>query len=55
MARRAELLALAGRLDEARAAWSALKQHLSSLPNLQRGTPDFLALSAKADAALLPH
>jgi tetratricopeptide (TPR) repeat protein len=53
MARRAELLAKAGRADEARAAWTALKNHLSSLPNLQRGTPDFLALSAKADAALL--
>lgn len=55
MARRAELLTQAGRADEARAAWTALKQHLFSLPNLQRGTPDFLALSAKADAALLSN
>ena len=55
MARRAELLAKAGRAEESRAAWTALKQHLSSLPNLERGTPDFLALSAKADAALAAH
>ncbi|MBC8128448.1 MAG: tetratricopeptide repeat protein [Gloeobacteraceae cyanobacterium ES-bin-144] len=55
MARRAELLAQAGRAEEARAAWIALKQHISELPNLQRGTPDFLALSAKADAALASH
>jgi tetratricopeptide (TPR) repeat protein len=55
MARRAELLAQAGRTEESRAAWSALKQHLSSLPNLQRGTPEFLVLSAKADAALTTH
>lgn len=55
MARRAELLAQAGRTEEARAAWTVLKQHISSLPNLQRGTPDILALMAKANAALASH
>ena len=52
MARRAELLAQAGRAGESRTAWSALKQRIAALPNLQRGTPELLALAAKADAAL---
>ncbi len=55
MARRAELLAQAGRTEDARAEWTVLKNHISSLPNLQRGTPDNLALIAKADAALASH
>lgn len=55
MARRAELLAKAGRTDAARAAWTSLKQHIAALPNLQRGTPELLALTAKADAALTTH
>jgi len=39
MARRAELLELAGRADEARAAWTQLDAHLARLPNLERGSP----------------
>ncbi len=39
MAERAVLLAKAGRADEARIAWAALRDQLLSLPNLERGTP----------------
>jgi tetratricopeptide (TPR) repeat protein len=39
MARRAEVLALAQRPAEARAAWNDLHQHLMALPSLVRGTP----------------
>ena len=39
MLRRAEILRQAGRADDAKAAWTALRDHLLSLPNLERGTP----------------
>ena len=52
MARRAELLHTAGRPDEARAAWTALRAHLLSLPNLERGTPLLAGVLAQADKAL---
>ena len=38
MARRASILELAGRSDEARAAWQGLVEHLTALPNLERGS-----------------
>lgn len=52
MARRAELLQTAGRTDEARAAWSALRAHLLSLPNLERGTPLLAGVLAQTEKAL---
>lgn len=52
MARRAELLARAGRAEEARAAWTGLRDHLLSLPNLDRGTPHNASLLAEARQAL---
>ena len=55
MARRAELLAQAGRAEASRASWASLKQRIAALPNLQRGTPELLSLSAKADAGLASH
>jgi predicted Zn-dependent protease len=38
MAKRASILAQAGRIDESRAAWEALARHLLALPNLERGS-----------------
>ena len=52
MARRAELLQTAGRPDEARAAWTALRAHLLSLPNLERGTPLLRGILAQTEKAL---
>ena len=52
MAKRAAVLALAGRLSDARAAWRALKDHLATLPNLERGTPAMIQLAKDADTAL---
>ncbi len=52
MAKRAELLARAGRTAEARAAWQALLAHLDGLPNLERGLPAMTNLVARAKAAL---
>lgn len=55
MARRAELLALAGKTQEARAAWIELRDHLAGLPSLERGSPALRPLVervAKALAAL---
>jgi predicted Zn-dependent protease len=52
MARRAELLHTAGRPDEARAAWTALRAHLLSLPNLERGTPLLVGILAQTEKAL---
>ena len=48
MARRASVLAQAGRIEESRAAWQALVDHLAALPNLERGSH---ALSKLAEAA----
>lgn len=52
MAKRAELLAKAGRADEARAAWTALRDRLISLPSLQRGTSQNSQLLTQARQAL---
>lgn len=52
MAKRAEVLAQAGRNKESRAAWQALVVHLENLPNLERGLPAMAALSKQAKTAL---
>ncbi len=52
MAKRAAILTLAGRPSDARAAWLALKDHLASLPNLERGSPAMIQLMKEADTAL---
>ncbi len=52
MARRAEILAQAGRKDESRAAWTALRDRIAALPNLERGTPHFRAYGEQAARAL---
>jgi tetratricopeptide (TPR) repeat protein len=53
MARRASLLAQAGRLDESRAAWQALLAHIANLPNLERGTRPMQILTEQAQAAIV--
>ena len=52
MAKRATILAMAGRLSDARATWLAFKDHLASLPNLDRGNPAMLQLAKEAETAL---
>jgi predicted Zn-dependent protease len=52
MARRALLLAQAGRRDESRAAWAILRDRIAALPNLERGSPSFRALAEQAGQAL---
>lgn len=52
MAKRAQLLAQAGRLDESRAAWKALIIHLERLPNLERGSNSMSLLAEQARGAL---
>lgn len=52
MARRASLLAQAGRLDESRAAWQALLTHIANLPNLERGSRSMQLLTEQAHAAI---
>jgi len=52
MARRAELLAQAGNFKEAREAWVALRDHLSKLPNLERGSPALRSVAERVDCAL---
>lgn len=52
MARRASILAQAGRLKESRASWMALKDHLESLPNLERGSHAMSTLAQQAVTAL---
>lgn len=52
MAKRAELMIKAGRTDDARAAWEALRNHIISLPSLERGTPQNLQLLRQARQAL---
>jgi len=52
MAKRAELLTKAGRVDDARMAWSELRVHLISLPSLDRGTPQNSLLLSQAKQAL---
>lgn len=52
MARRARILEKAGRAGDARAAWIELRDHLLSLPNLERGTPHNASLLAEARKSL---
>lgn len=52
MAKRAELLGQAGRLEESRAAWLALVAHLANLPNLERGSHAMCLLAEQARHAL---
>lgn len=52
MAGRALLLSTAGRTEESRAAWLALRDQLLSLPNLERGSPQNSELLKQARKAL---
>ncbi len=52
MARRATVLAQAGRSHESRAAWLALRDHLAALPNLERGSHAMSLLAEQAQRAL---
>ena len=52
MAKRASLLAQAGRIPESRAAWESLLAHLSELPNLERGSKPMNLLAEQARQAL---
>jgi len=52
MARRADLLTQAGRTEEARAAWTALRDRIAGLPNLERGSHAMSVLAERADKAL---
>ncbi len=52
MARRASVLAQAGRIEESRVAWQALVTHLEALPNLERGSHAMSKLAEDARHAL---
>lgn len=52
IAKRAVLLAKAGRDPESRAAWMELRAAIDALPNLDRGTPAMMQLAAEARHAL---
>ncbi len=52
MARRASALAQAGQIEESRAAWQALVDHLAALPNLERGSHAMSKLMEDAQQAL---
>ncbi|MES2439373.1 MAG: hypothetical protein V4584_09915 [Verrucomicrobiota bacterium] len=52
MAKRAELMTRAGRADDARAAWTVLRDRLISLPSLERGTPQNVQLLQQARKSL---
>lgn len=52
MARRAQILSLAGRPTEAEAAWRGLHDHLMALPNLERGLPLLVPIQAEVGRAL---
>jgi tetratricopeptide (TPR) repeat protein len=52
MARRAAVLAQAGRIDESRAAWKELLDHLESLPERERSSAGMSQLRDEARAAL---
>jgi tetratricopeptide (TPR) repeat protein len=54
MAKRASILAQAGRADDAKAAWTALRDHLLALPNLERGSHAMSRLLEEAQTALKP-
>lgn len=52
MAEAARMLTIAGRAQEARAAWEKLHAHLNHLPSLERGTPLLAALVRETRQAL---
>ena len=52
MAKRASVLAQAGRVAQSRAAWQALIEHLTALPNLERGSHAMSKLMEEAKQAL---
>jgi tetratricopeptide (TPR) repeat protein len=52
MARRAAVLAQAGRLEESRAAWKALAKHLDSLPDRERTSHAMSKLTKETRQAL---
>jgi predicted Zn-dependent protease len=52
MARRAAVLAQAGRIEESRAAWKALLEHLDSLPEHERTSRAMSTLTNEAREAL---
>jgi predicted Zn-dependent protease len=52
MARRAAVLAQAGRVEESRAAWRELLEHLASLPDHERTSQSMSNLTDEARAAL---
>ena len=54
MAKRASILAQAGRADDAQAAWTTLRDHLLALPNLERGSHAMSRLLEEAQTALKP-
>jgi tetratricopeptide (TPR) repeat protein len=54
MAKRASILAQAGRTDDAKAAWTTLRDHLLALPNLERGSHAMSRLLEEAQTALKP-
>lgn len=52
MAKKASVLAQAGRLRESRAAWQALLEHLAALPNPERGSHAMSTLMQEARQAV---
>jgi tetratricopeptide (TPR) repeat protein len=52
MARRAAVLAQAGRIEESRAAWKALAEHLDSLPDQERTSAAMSRLAEETRQAL---
>lgn len=54
MAKRAALLAQAGRTEDARSAWGALRDHILALPNLERGSHAMNVILEEAQRALAP-
>lgn len=52
MAERAKVLALAGRGDESRAVWTALRDRIAALPNLEKGKADLAHLTSEAERYL---
>jgi tetratricopeptide (TPR) repeat protein len=52
MARRAQVLADAGRAEQAKANWTALRDRLLAMPNLERGTPLLAQLLSQTLRAL---
>lgn len=52
MAKRATVLAQCGRTDDAKAAWTALRDHILVLPNLERGSHAMSRILEEAQIAL---